>query len=96
MARSNLAAVATDETGEAPARKRRGGRRGPMQFFVEYEVVDQSGQKIEGAKAKFVRVEKDKAAVTKRVLEGEKIDNLMIVTVPLNVQQAAEEQAEAA
>ena len=35
-------------------------------------------------------VEKDKQAITRRVLEGEQITNMMVVTIPLNVQEQAE------
>ena len=111
MARSNLAAVATDETeaqaaetetaqAEAPAKRRR-GKRGPMVFYVAYKVIGPDGQPAEGYRAKFLRVEKDKESVTRRVLNGEKIDDLMVVTVPLNNQgeadtSQAQAQAEAA
>lgn len=97
MARSNLAAVANEDADT----KRRRGKRGPMVFYVAYEIVDQSGSPVEGYKAKFIKVEKDKESITRRVLNGEKIDNLMVVTVPLNNQGEADTsqasaQAEAA
>ena len=92
MARSNLAAVETLDEGVTGQARRR-GKRGPMQFYVEYQIVDGQGNPVDdnsGYKARFVRVEKDKASVTKRVLNGEAVSNLMVVTVPLNAQPEAE------
>jgi hypothetical protein len=57
--------------------------RGDWKLYAIYEVVDEKGQPLPNARARFVRVEKDKASLLEKVGQGTLKEKFMVVVVPM-------------
>ena len=65
--------------------------RGDWKLFVIYECIDEKGQVIPNARARFVRVEKDKMGLLDKFGQGTLREKFMVVVVPMGEKDKAGE-----